>query len=80
MTSNLATSAIMDAGMECLREKLGIIEAEMFIATIKAEDFNYTKWRQTQPWIDMPLEQLLDEVSVNFPQESFISPFPLPQD
>jgi hypothetical protein len=32
---------------------------------------DYTEWRQTQPWIDMLLKQLLDEASANFPQKSF---------
>ena len=31
-------------GLECLVEKLGIVNAEHFIATIKRESFDYTAW------------------------------------
>ena len=51
------TPAIMSAGIRCLREKLGAIDTEIFIANIKQEQFDYTKWRQTQPWYNMPLEE-----------------------
>ena len=66
-----ASSDIMSVGMKCLSDRLGIVEAEMFIASVKSEDFNYTEWRQTQPWIDMPIEQILKEAAENFPQPSF---------
>ena len=36
-----STAEIMDLGLECLVEKLGIINAEHFIATIKRESFDY---------------------------------------
>jgi hypothetical protein len=54
------TAAIMNAGMKCLRESLGVLESEIFIATIKAEDFNYTDWRQSQPWVNAPLSEAIN--------------------
>ncbi|MDR0975296.1 MAG: hypothetical protein LBL80_06345 [Ruminococcus sp.] len=36
---------------------------EIFIATIKAEDFNYTEWRQKQPWINTPIDEIVDIAS-----------------
>jgi hypothetical protein len=54
------TTAIMSAGMQCLRERLGVLDSEIFVATIKAEDFNYTDWRQNQPWLDTPISEILD--------------------
>ena len=37
---------IMDIGFSCLVEKLGIINAERFIALIKQDDFDYTVWQR----------------------------------
>ena len=40
------TAEIMDAGMTCLIEKLGIVEAERFISVLIREKADYTQWRQ----------------------------------
>ena len=37
---------IMDTGFACLVEKLGVVNAERFIAMIKRESFDYTIWRK----------------------------------
>ena len=37
---------IVDTGIRCLIEKLGIIDAERFISTIIREKSDYTKWHQ----------------------------------
>ena len=60
---NIQTSAIMTAGMRILRETLGIIEAEMFIANIKMENFDYTEWRRDNLFEDMMLEELVDKAA-----------------
>lgn len=39
------TAEIMNKGMNCLLEKLGVAEAEQFISIIR-EKFDYTKWQQ----------------------------------
>ena len=44
MTSN--TVDIMNRGMECLTESLGVIDAEQFISIIIRERFDYTKWQR----------------------------------
>ena len=44
MTSN--TIDIMNRGMECLTETLGVIDAEQFISIIIRERFDYTKWQR----------------------------------
>lgn len=41
-----STMEIMDMGLTCLVEKLGIVNTEHFIATIKRENFNYTTWQR----------------------------------
>jgi hypothetical protein len=38
---------IRNLGMKALREKLGLIEAEKFIALIRKEPFDYTEWQKT---------------------------------
>lgn len=43
MTSD---TEIMSKGINCLLEKLGVIETEQFIAVINREKFDYTKWQQ----------------------------------
>lgn len=37
---------IMDTGFACLVEKLGIVDAERFVAMIKRDSFDYTIWRK----------------------------------
>ncbi len=37
---------LLDAGMDVLVKKFGIVEAERFIYLINKEPFDYTKWRQ----------------------------------
>ncbi|MCM1145883.1 MAG: hypothetical protein NC318_13475 [Blautia sp.] len=37
---------LMDAGFACLVEKLGIVDAERFVAMIKRDSFDYTLWRR----------------------------------
>lgn len=39
-------SEIMNKGMKCLTEQMGIIEAEQFISIIIREKFDYTKWQR----------------------------------
>ena len=41
------TVEIMNRGMECLTEALGVVEAEQFISIIIREKFDYTKWQRT---------------------------------
>lgn len=40
------TIEIMDIGLACLIEKLGIVNTEHFIATIQREKFDYTTWQR----------------------------------
>ena len=41
-----STMELMNKGIKCLRDNLGDIETEEFIAVIMREKFDYTKWRQ----------------------------------
>ena len=41
-----STAELLDSGMNCLIEKMGIIEAERFVSVLIREKSDYTKWRQ----------------------------------
>lgn len=58
MIQNATTDAIMVAGMNCLREKLGVVEAEVFLAMIRENTFDYTEWRRDNLWQDMSLDEI----------------------
>ena len=51
---------IMDTGFACLVEKLGVVDAERFVAMIKRESFDYTIWRR-EYFGKMDLEQISAE-------------------
>ena len=40
------TAVIMNDGINCLIERLGIIETEIFISQLIREPFDYTKWQR----------------------------------
>jgi len=46
-------------GLEVLKEKLGIIEMEKFVALINRENFDYTKWRKNL-FENMSIDELAD--------------------
>ncbi len=41
------STVLMNAGMQCLIEKLGDVGAEQFISQIIREPFDYTKWQRS---------------------------------
>jgi len=49
-------------GMNILSDKLGLIEAERFVALIKSDSFDYTEWHQNL-YEDMPIEDLCSNAS-----------------
>ena len=51
---------IMDMGFACLVEKLGIVDAERFVAMIKRDNFDYTIWRR-EYFDKMDLDQISAE-------------------
>ncbi len=40
------TMEVIDRGIRCLSENIGVIETEEFISVILREQFDYTKWHQ----------------------------------
>jgi hypothetical protein len=68
---------IMSEGMKYLTEKLGFVEAEFFVFTLKQDAFNYTEWRREyfdNAYKDGPgtqLENFLNAAVKHFQQKSF---------
>jgi hypothetical protein len=51
------TATIMNDGINCLIEQLGIIETEIFISQLIREPFDYTKW-QREHYAGMSVNEL----------------------
>jgi hypothetical protein len=62
MYSDVQTSAIISAGMKLLRENLGVLESEIFLATIGGNTFDYTKWRENL-WEDLSPAELFERAA-----------------
>ena len=51
------TAVILNDGMNCLLEKLGVLETEIFISHVQREQFDYTKW-QKEHYINISVHEL----------------------
>jgi len=51
------TATIMKDGINCLVERLGVIETEIFISQLIREPLDYTKW-QREYYADMSVKEL----------------------
>lgn len=51
------TATIMKDGINCLVERLGVIETEIFISQLIKEPLDYTKW-QREYYADMSVKEL----------------------
>jgi len=51
------TATILNDGMDCLLEKLGVLETEIFISHILREPFDYTAW-QKKYYADISVHEL----------------------
>ncbi len=40
------TVEVLNQGMKCLVDGMGLVNAERFIATVMREKFDYTKWQR----------------------------------
>lgn len=58
-----ATIELLSRGMECLVESMGVVEAEYFIAAVRRERFDYTKW-QREYFDKMDLETFVNNAKI----------------
>ena len=52
------SAVLIDKGIKCLTENLGMLEAEQFIYVIKSQPFDYTEWRKTNLCPGMTLDEI----------------------
>ena len=45
--NDINTAEILERGMNCLLDHLGVVETERFISVMIREKFDYTKWRRS---------------------------------
>ncbi|GMO52963.1 MAG: hypothetical protein Ta2G_10920 [Termitinemataceae bacterium] len=57
MTNN---AVLLDRGIKCLNDGLGIFEAEQFIYILKSQPFDYTEWRKTNLCAGMSVDEISD--------------------
>jgi len=62
------TVVIMSKGINCLIEKLGVLDTEIFISNLLREPFDYTKWRRDNLYNDMSLHEL-NQKAVQYAKE-----------
>ena len=55
MTNN---TVLIDKGIKCLTEGLGLLEAEQFIYVLLSQPFDYTEWRKHHLFTGMSVEAI----------------------
>ena len=55
------STVLLDRGIRCLNNELGLIDAERFVALIIREPFDYTEWRKNNLFVDMGVDEIIDE-------------------
>ena len=55
------SAVLLDRGMRCLSNELGILDAERFMALILREPFDYTEWRRNNLFVGMSIDEIVDE-------------------
>ena len=55
------SAVLLDRGIRCLNNELGILNAERFVALILREPFDYTEWRKNNLFADMSIDEIIDE-------------------
>jgi len=54
------SAVLLDRGIRCLNNELGILDAERFMALILREPFDYTEWRKNNLFVGMSIDEILD--------------------
>jgi hypothetical protein len=68
VNSKIQNPALYSTAMKFLREKFVVLAVEEFIADVRSDSFDYTEWRQTQPWYtEDNLSEFLAKAAANDP-------------
>jgi hypothetical protein len=54
----MSNAILLDKGMKCLSNELGIIGAEKFISLLLSQPFDYTEWRRNNLFQGMNVDEL----------------------
>jgi len=52
------SAVLLDKGMRCLTDQLGLVEAEHFVYLLLSEPFNYTEWRKDNLFAGMSVAEI----------------------
>ena len=55
------STALLDRGMRCLSNELGMLDAERFVSLLLREPFDYTEWRRNNLFVGMSIDEIIDE-------------------
>jgi hypothetical protein len=53
-------AVLLDKGIKCLNEGLGLLEAEQFIYVLLSQPFDYTEWRKKNLFVGLSVEEISD--------------------
>jgi len=54
----LNNAVLLDKGIKCLVNELGMLESEQFIHILLSQPFDYTEWRKKNLCIGMSVEEI----------------------
>jgi len=52
------SAVLLDKGLRCLTNELGLVEAEHFVYLLLSEPFNYTEWRKNNLFPGMSVSEI----------------------
>ena len=53
-----SSAILLDKGMRCLTNELGLVESEQFIYLLLSDSFNYTEWRKDNLFTGMSVKEI----------------------
>ncbi|GHT78269.1 hypothetical protein AGMMS50262_20690 [Bacteroidia bacterium] len=64
----MSNATLLDKGMKCLSNELGLVDAEKFIFLLLSQPFDYTNWRKNNLFSDMSVEEISDAANKYYTQ------------
>jgi len=52
------SAVLLDRGMRCLNNELGLVQTEQFVYLLLSEPFNYTEWRRDNLFSEMSVAEI----------------------
>jgi hypothetical protein len=51
-------AVLLDKGIRCLANELGLLEAEQFVYLLLSQPFDYTEWRKKNLFPNMSIDEI----------------------